>query len=515
VRARIREASDAVRREPRSGEAWGRLGAVHEIHGFYAEAITCYARASELDPSDGRWPYFAGLCLRRSDQEKAALSFLRAARLRPDHVPVLVTLAEALLKLERLDEAETHFIRASELNAGCAPAWAGLGAIALRRRNPDQAVEHLKRAVSLAPRYKNPHELLVQAHRLRGEVPAAEENARIAATCGPEVPLPEPERDVLWWKDGMSFEWRSRRAAQYRKVGRPLDALQEWEEIAADQPDSPLAHEELAALNLLLGRADAAGRHRLRAQELDPTSATLPFKLGVALSELRRDAEAIAAFEEALRLNPGFLEARVNLGSVFLRSGRREEGTRQLRAALKAAPDDATALFNLGIALVQDGNYSEAAGLFERLSRIEPQHVQVFDQWAITLTRLRRPADAIAVCRSGLKLNPGNATTANRLAWLLAAGPEAALRDGAEALAIARGLCEASGYQNPVVLDTLAVALAETGDFKAAIEIAERALRLVRDGSSQGTTFDPGLAGRMQGRLDQFFRRGLPYHGPQ
>jgi hypothetical protein len=64
-----------------------------------------------------------------------------------------------------------------------------------------------------------------------------------------------------------------------------------------------------------------------------------------------------------------------------------------------------------------------------------------------------------------------------------------------------------------VVLDTLAVAAAGTGDFRTAVEMGTRALELARRGVAAGT-MDRGLAERMAGRLEQYYRRGRAYHGP-
>ena len=52
VAAAIQRATDAVRRRPRSGDAWGQLGMILHAHEYYAEAATCYQLASRLDPQE-------------------------------------------------------------------------------------------------------------------------------------------------------------------------------------------------------------------------------------------------------------------------------------------------------------------------------------------------------------------------------------------------------------------------------------------------------------------------------
>jgi tetratricopeptide (TPR) repeat protein len=68
VEQRILEATKDLRDDASSAALWGRLGEIYDLHRFAEQALTCYARASELDPQEWRWPYFAGLVLRETDQ---------------------------------------------------------------------------------------------------------------------------------------------------------------------------------------------------------------------------------------------------------------------------------------------------------------------------------------------------------------------------------------------------------------------------------------------------------------
>ena len=65
------------------------------------------------------------------------------------------------------------------------------------------------------------------------------------------------------------------------------------------------------------------------------------------------------------------------------------------------------------------------------------------------------------------------------LAWLLAVCPQADVRDGAEAVELARRACAVTNYRNPVLLNTLSAAYAEVGNFSEAIATATKALNLV------------------------------------
>src|SRR5687767_12245076 len=56
----IDKARQAVRRQPRSSAAWGKLALVLGANGFEPQAIKCLIQAERFDPSHPRWPYLRG-----------------------------------------------------------------------------------------------------------------------------------------------------------------------------------------------------------------------------------------------------------------------------------------------------------------------------------------------------------------------------------------------------------------------------------------------------------------------
>ena len=64
-----------------------------------------------------------------------------------------------------------------------------------------------------------------------------------------------------------------------------------------------------------------------------------------------------------------------------------------------------------------------------------------------------------------------------------------------------------TGGENPVILHTLAAALAEAGRFSEAVETAQRALRLAEAQSNSM------LAGALQSEMN-LYQAGSPFHSP-
>jgi tetratricopeptide (TPR) repeat protein len=75
--------------------------------------------------------------------------------------------------------------------------------------------------------------------------------------------------------------------------------------------------------------------------------------------------EAMAAYRQALELEPGLADAHLNLGRLLHERDRTPEAERHYRLALAARPDDATAAYNLGVALQDLGRLKDAALAYE------------------------------------------------------------------------------------------------------------------------------------------------------
>jgi Flp pilus assembly protein TadD len=95
------------------------------------------------------------------------------------------------------------------------------------------------------------------------------------------------------------------------------DALPHLEQAVRLRPGDAVARELLAKVLFSLGRPEEALPHYAELAHLRPSPASHN-NLGSALARSGRLAEAVAAYREALRLDPGFAEAHANLATTYL-----------------------------------------------------------------------------------------------------------------------------------------------------------------------------------------------------
>jgi superkiller protein 3 len=167
-----------VERFPDAGQAYWHWGRLYMRLNREADALAQFERAARLNPIAGAAPLHVivgQLHENQLDPDAALRAFERAIDVNPNHAPAHRELAEALVGLDRLDEARAEFLIALRLDAGDAVAWSGLGQVHAAQERLDQAVAAFQRAVAIDARNREAHYGLARAFTRLGR---AEEGSR-------------------------------------------------------------------------------------------------------------------------------------------------------------------------------------------------------------------------------------------------------------------------------------------------------------------------------------------------
>ncbi|NIR72452.1 tetratricopeptide repeat protein [candidate division KSB1 bacterium] len=187
--------------------------------------------------------------------------------------------------------------------------------------------------------------------------------------------------------------------------------------------------------------------------------------------------EAIQQFKIALQLRPD-PEGHVYVANLLRELNRLDEAADHYRAAINLQPNYIVAYNNLGQLLLEMGQVEEGLMWVEKALRLDRRFPDAYISLGTFYVRKGRDAEAIATYRQGLQVTQGFMPIALRLAWLLATSPQQELRDGKEAMRLAKAICKKTKYHDPESLDVLAAAYAEMGQFSKAVQIAEKAYEL-------------------------------------
>ncbi len=268
-------------------------------------------------------------------------------------------------------------------------------------------------------------------------------------------------------------------------LGKVLDQEGRLDEAIAEYNQSVWSRQWGERAHILIGVAlakqhkyEEAVAHYQAALALNPESATAENNLARALHSQGRLDDARKHYETALKLDPELAQAQNNLGVLLLQQGRLAEGARHLREAVRLVPGDAESQYNLAVALNQQENWKEAAAIFTRLAPGRPNDAKLHCDFGLALAHLGQTREAMGQYASALRFQPDFPEALERLAWIAATDPRPELRNGTEAVNLARRACELTGNKEARYLTTLAAAYAEAGRFAEAVSTVETAERL-------------------------------------
>jgi tetratricopeptide (TPR) repeat protein len=166
------------------------------------------------------------------------------------------------------------------------------------------------------------------------------------------------------------------------------------------------------------------------------------------------------------------------LGLGLEQQGRLEEAMVHYRNAVSSQPRVRDAFIALGRLLGQQGRWAEAEQVYATMLVENPKDFYGHLGLATTLPHLGRTAEAEPHLKRALQTCPDTADALNNLAWTLATNPEAGLRDGRQAVELAKRACALTDYRETIMVGTLGAAYAEAGQFDQAIATAQQACAL-------------------------------------
>jgi tetratricopeptide (TPR) repeat protein len=291
---------------------------------------------------------------------------------------------------------------------------------------------------------------------------------------------------LVWAMTSFATYWIAPSVSQHLYAAKALGAQGKIDHAnaeaarAVESDPSNAAARGFHALSLSeLGRDEEAIKEAERAVELNPTSSAA--HLDLAISARRSDQErAIAEARRAIQLGAENFSAYQFLMNCLFKSHRYNEAADLGREWLAVAPYDAAAHSAFRSALAENGDPVSAAQQLGYMMMLRPEVERVHAQLRQILISLAKEPDGLPLLREIAANAPDSPRMLDELARLLATYPDSKSRDGTEALRLAEHACDLTERRIPALLDTLATAYAEAGDFPQAISAAEEALNRAR-----------------------------------
>ncbi len=163
------------------------------------------------------------------------------------------------------------------------------------------------------------------------------------------------------------------RAGLLLEDGRIAEATSEYEAVVRRSPDLSDGWLGLAAAYEQSGKGVQAAPCYERAIAISPQNPAFPFFYAVFLNRADRREQALTMYRRALKIEPGFVEAWVNLGALHRDAGRFKAARDCFETALKVAPPgNPMPSYSYGLLLEKMGDSRGAADRFHAALKENP-----------------------------------------------------------------------------------------------------------------------------------------------
>ena len=387
----------------RSARGYLEKGEKLSAAGKYEEAILNYKSAIQKDPNFGEAHYGLALALlQQRNLQDAYTAMNRAAQLLPNRQDVQIELANLCLLLYLGDSARPPALYrqltgiSDALLAKDARSFDGLrikAYLRLTEKKSDEALDLFRQANRLQPLQP---EVALQLTQILIQASAYDEAEKVAwrAIQGRSSQgqiydvlytfylthnrLPDAERVLKAKVDNNPkiARYLTQLAAHYYAFHQPAAMNATLDRLRNNTKDFPDAHLLIGDFLSDIGQLDEARREFEAGAKADPKQAAVYQKriTNLLLAQGKKD-EAMKVVDQLVAADPSDTSPLSVKAGVLMQSGEADKidlAVRELTEAVKKKPDDTIARYNLGRALLAQGNLPLAGGQFQEAIKQQP-----------------------------------------------------------------------------------------------------------------------------------------------
>ena len=419
----------------------------------YARALQAIDALEKKQPDNPAIPTLRGRTLAaKGDFPAARQSLEKALAKKPDYFPAAATLAGLDLRDKKPDQAMKRFESVLAADPKNAAALLALADLKLKTRAKPEAVEpYITKAVSAAPTSRTARLAQVNFYLATKQVEKALTAAQEADARIPENP------DIL---DALG------RAQQAK--GDMNGALATYGKIAGLQTGSPLPYLRKADVNLALKDKEAAKQNLRKALQIKTDLLQAQRGLILVLLSEKKIDEANSVAREVQKQRPKEGIGYALEGDIAALKKAWPDAAAAYRNALQRTPSTDVAS-KLHAVLLTGGKPAEADKFAAEWLTKYPKDARFRLNLAQVATARKEFAVAAKHYQALLQVQPDNAVLLNNLAWV------AGQQKDPKALEYAEKANKLAPNQ-PAVMDTLAVLLADAGQTGRALELLQKAV---------------------------------------
>lgn len=319
--------NEALRLGPNFPECHLSFGVFLSKQGKQSKALYHFAEALRLLPESVDVHYnIAAVFFKQGNTAKAIEHYLNGLRLKPDSEKILINLGNVYLSLDDISTAEKYYKEALQLNPSASKAYYHLGLVAEKKGDTKAIIKNYEAALNINPDY-------VEAH------------TNLAVTL--------------------------------HSIGQVQNAMYHLREVLRTNPDNQSAYNNLT----LLSNTPALKKIKLNIQKLKSAlvkssgNAVVFYKLGMMYSLQGDYLNALPAFQKALDLKSGFIEALDNMATLYVMTNNYDDAITKYKKMIELQPENNTIYYNMCCAYSKQGKTEKSVKYLKKAIN------KGFDDW--------------------------------------------------------------------------------------------------------------------------------------
>jgi tetratricopeptide (TPR) repeat protein len=257
-------------------------------------------------------------------------------------------------------------------------------------------------------------------------------------------------------------------------------AMRNYEAALRILPGFFRAHNNFGVMLLRHGRLEQAETHLIAAVRIEPENTEVHASLATLFLRLGKTDQAAVEFRAFLHNDPGNPLAHFHYGQFLDSQNQWDSAIAEYSTSIQLQPDKANVHHALGQLLRKMEQQPQAIAALRKAVELQPGVVKYHCDLAYELYRAGSRAEAKTHYREATRLDPEWHRKAYDAARELVSRPTALAAQAALAVESSEQVCQATDFNDPILLDFLAMAYATVGNFDSAVRTSQDAYELAK-----------------------------------
>jgi tetratricopeptide (TPR) repeat protein len=249
-----------------------------------------------------------------------------------------------------------------------ARVFAGVGEYYIEKEEADNAIYYFREAATLDAKNKNVPTGLSEALALKGNQLLAAEKAKDARKLFEEAINYNPNNAVAYF--GL--------AEVLDDLDKEDEAIASYEKALSLDKDLTEIYVPIGVIYYQKGDIAKADEYLGKALKASPNNSQTQYFSGLVRLAQNRNQEALASFQETVKIEQDSPEAHYYAGKALVRLNRMKEAIAEFEEALRLKPKYFEALFDAGAANYEIENYQEAVNKYKAATMVKNDSAEAY-----------------------------------------------------------------------------------------------------------------------------------------